>query len=310
MKTFKQFQEEFCCEECDDSHYGIVEEDFEVSGDEQYEDWGELDEGEGIVTPRKTRAAFLPPAPGTYAADLAAGKYAKYGFTKSGKETAAAKRERMSKQGVAEAQTAKAGIVQTEVYGTRAYHARCMEPGCDWETRRYDKIQQAQAAAKKHSEKHFAKKQGVTEASLHEMDNRTQSSDRREQRYYSSEEKAKREKEQQRRLKNLSPEMRKKLRLPEPKEEVTEEADKSRVKLGKPFLTPGGPKKRAVYVKNDRGNVVKVSFGDPNLEIKRDNPERRKNFRARHNCDQPGPRWKAKYWSCKYWSKTPVSKLD
>ena len=62
------------------------------------------------------------------------------------------------KQGVAEAQTAKAGIVQTEVYGTRAYHAKCMEPGCDWESRRYDKIKQAQAAAKKHSEQHFNKK--------------------------------------------------------------------------------------------------------------------------------------------------------
>jgi predicted nucleotidyltransferase len=70
------------------------------------------------------------------------------------------------KQGVAEAQTAKAGIVQTEVYGTRAYHAKCLEPGCDWESRRYDKIQQAQAAAKKHSEQHFAKKQGLAEGKL------------------------------------------------------------------------------------------------------------------------------------------------
>lgn len=81
-------------------------------------------------------------------------------------------------------------------------------------------------------------------------------------------------------------------------------------KLNKPFLTPGGPKKRAVYVKNEKGNVVKVSFGDPNLSIKRDNPERRRSFRARHNCDNPGPKTKARYWSCKYWSSTPVSKLD
>ena len=81
-------------------------------------------------------------------------------------------------------------------------------------------------------------------------------------------------------------------------------------KLGKPFLTPDGPKKRAVYVKNDKGNVVKVNFGDPNMEIKRDSPERRKSYRARHNCDNPGPRWKANYWSCKFWSSTPVSKLD
>jgi hypothetical protein len=61
-------------------------------------------------------------------------------------------------QGVAESQTAKAGIVQTEVYGTKAYHAKCMEPNCDWESKRYDRIQQAQAAAKKHGEQHFNKK--------------------------------------------------------------------------------------------------------------------------------------------------------
>ena len=83
-------------------------------------------------------------------------------------------------------------------------------------------------------------------------------------------------------------------------------------KLNKPFRTPGGPKKFSVYVKNDKGNVVKVNFGDPNLEIKRDDPNRRKNFRARHNCDSD-PRAKdkttAKYWSCKFWSKKNVSDL-
>lgn len=73
------------------------------------------------------------------------------------------------------------------------------------------------------------------------------------------------------------------------------------VKLGKPFYTPGGPRKRAVYVKNDKDNVVKVGFGDPNMRIKKSNPARRKSFRARHNCDNPGPRWKARYWSCKAW---------
>jgi len=75
-----------------------------------------------------------------------------------------------------------------------------------------------------------------------------------------------------------------------------------KVKLGKPFLTPKGPKKRSVYVKNDKGNVVKVNFGDPNMKIKKNDPARRKSFRARHGCDtNPGPRWKAKYWSCKFW---------
>jgi hypothetical protein len=74
-----------------------------------------------------------------------------------------------------------------------------------------------------------------------------------------------------------------------------------KVKLGKPFLTPDGPKKRSVYVKNGSGNVVKVNFGDPNMSIKKDNPARRKSFRARHNCANPGPKWKARYWSCKAW---------
>lgn len=73
------------------------------------------------------------------------------------------------------------------------------------------------------------------------------------------------------------------------------------VTLNKPFRTPDGPKKRSVYVKNQKGNVVKVNFGDPNMKIKKSNPERRRNFRARHRCDTPGPKWKARYWSCKAW---------
>jgi hypothetical protein len=79
------------------------------------------------------------------------------------------------------------------------------------------------------------------------------------------------------------------------------------VELNKP--SRGDVKKFKVFVKNDKGNVVKVNFGDPNMEIKRDNPERKKAFRARHNCDNPGPKWKARYWSCKMWSSTPVSDL-
>lgn len=74
-----------------------------------------------------------------------------------------------------------------------------------------------------------------------------------------------------------------------------------KVKLGKPFLTPGGPKKRAVYVKNEKGNVIKVNFGDPNMTIKKNIPARRRSFRARHHCEDPGPRTKARYWSCKAW---------
>jgi len=96
-------------------------------------------------------------------------------------------------------------------------------------------------------------------------------------------------------------------------EEVTQEAwaaeENKGKKLNKPFRTPKGPKKFSVYVKNEKGNVVKVNFGDPNMEIKRDSPERRKSFRARHNCDNPGPKTKARYWSCKMWSKNSVKKV-
>jgi hypothetical protein len=74
-----------------------------------------------------------------------------------------------------------------------------------------------------------------------------------------------------------------------------------KVTLNKPFRTPDGPKKMSVYVKNEKGNVVKVNFGDPNMKIKKNIPERRKSFRARHNCDNPGPKYKARYWSCKAW---------
>ena len=78
-----------------------------------------------------------------------------------------------------------------------------------------------------------------------------------------------------------------------------------KVKLGK--IMQGDVKKFKVYVKNDKGNVVKVNFGQGGdakggtMRIRKDNPEARASFRARHNCDSPGPRWKARYWSCKKW---------
>jgi hypothetical protein len=82
-----------------------------------------------------------------------------------------------------------------------------------------------------------------------------------------------------------------------------------KVKLGKPMR--GDVKKFKVYVKNAKGNVVKVNFGhggtsakkagQKTMRIKKSNPARRKSFRARHNCENPGPRWKARYWSCRAW---------
>jgi hypothetical protein len=84
-------------------------------------------------------------------------------------------------------------------------------------------------------------------------------------------------------------------------ESYSSEYQGRKVTLNKPFRTSNGPKKFAVYVKNESGNVVIVRFGDPNMTIKKNIPERRKSFRARHNCDNPGPRWKARFWSCKAW---------
>lgn len=71
------------------------------------------------------------------------------------------------------------------------------------------------------------------------------------------------------------------------------------VPLGKPMQ--GDVKKSKVYVRGPKGNVVKVNFGDKKMKIKKSNPKRRKSFRARHNCANPGPRWKARYWSCRAW---------
>jgi predicted kinase len=74
-----------------------------------------------------------------------------------------------------------------------------------------------------------------------------------------------------------------------------------KVTLNEPVRSSDGKKKFHVYVKNEKGNIIKLGFGDPNMEIKRDDPARRKSFRARHNCSDPGPKWKARYWSCYQW---------
>ena len=82
------------------------------------------------------------------------------------------------------------------------------------------------------------------------------------------------------------------------------EYDGRKVTLNKPFRSDDKKKKFYVYVKNEKGNIIKLGFGDPNMDIKRDDPGRRAGFRARHQCDtDPGPKWKARYWSCKFWEK-------
>jgi hypothetical protein len=86
----------------------------------------------------------------------------------------------------------------------------------------------------------------------------------------------------------------------ETKEDILAEAKHrgKNVNLNKPFRTPGGPKKFAVYVKSPGGNIKKVTFGDPNLKIKNKNKGAAKSFRARHKCDQKKDRTTAGYWSC------------
>ena len=72
-------------------------------------------------------------------------------------------------------------------------------------------------------------------------------------------------------------------------------------------IMQGDRKKFKVYVKNQKGNVVVVHFGQGGdakggtMRIRKNNPKARANFRARHNCDNPGPKWKARYWSCRKW---------
>lgn len=90
---------------------------------------------------------------------------------------------------------------------------------------------------------------------------------------------------------------------------IVKEEDGDNKPLGKVMRAGDGKKKFKVYVKNAKGNVVKVGFGDPNMEIKRDDPERRKNFRARHNCDTATDRTTPRYWSCKMWTAKPVSDI-
>ena len=91
---------------------------------------------------------------------------------------------------------------------------------------------------------------------------------------------------------------------------VLEEAEYQgkKVTLNDPIRSSDGKRKFHVYVRNEKGNVIKLGFGDPNMEIKRDDPARRKSFRARHNCDNPGPKYKARYWSCFQWRAS--SKVD
>lgn len=84
-------------------------------------------------------------------------------------------------------------------------------------------------------------------------------------------------------------------------EESQAEYQGRKVTLNKPFRTPDGPKKFGVYVKNDKGNVIIVRFGDPDMGIRRDDDKARKSFRARHDCENANDKTTARYWSCRQW---------
>jgi hypothetical protein len=71
-----------------------------------------------------------------------------------------------------------------------------------------------------------------------------------------------------------------------------------KVKLNRPFRTPSGPRKFSVYTKNEKGNIVKVGFGEPGMRVNNANPEKARSFRKRMRCDNPGPKWKPRYWAC------------
>ena len=87
------------------------------------------------------------------------------------------------------------------------------------------------------------------------------------------------------------------------------EKDNEGKTLNKPFRLSGENKKFGVYVKNDKGNTILVKFGDPDMSIKRDDPEAKKSFRARHDCSNKTDKTTPGYWACKFWSDTPVNKL-
>lgn len=85
--------------------------------------------------------------------------------------------------------------------------------------------------------------------------------------------------------------------------EIWDEANEAKyrgrkVKLNKPFRTPSGSRKFAVYTKNDKGNIVKVVFGQPGMRVNNDDAKKARSFRKRMRCDNPGPRWRARYWAC------------
>jgi hypothetical protein len=368
--SFKSFLEEACCDECDDSNYGSVEEDFEPTGNEEYEDW---DLFEAKVDPNDNSIPFEGPytkvpkmQPGSKkpvgasrakhlaqqmkdkmskmkedldeakdtemykyidqsGGQVIKGKSGTYvGYTHSatkGKGANILKHNQTKKYyaagGSSTAFTAKTTLHDTPEDAARAYHKGNLaeaSPMIKPPKNEFAKKEDAFAHAKKHGGKVMKKTfthptsgmKNVSyvvkeDAELDEAIKKPNATTRHLRNYPVS------DKDVAKPVKK--PEKKKPEQGAAEKIELQEaEKNGKKVQLNKPFRTSDGKGKFAVYTKNDKGNVVKVNFGDTTgLTIKTSNPDRRRSFRARHNCDDPGPKHKARYWSCKAWSRDSVS---
>jgi hypothetical protein len=299
-KSYFSFREELntCCQSClDDTLYGSVEEDFESLGTEEYEDWN-LDEG------KNTELYAYKKSSSSVGADSKSGRIV--GNTMSvvnnfkganiikhydtGKYYAAG--------GSSTAYTSKTTLHDTPEAAAKAYHKGKLAEGSleantpdpvvviqDKKGKILDKMNLSVAAKKYKLSNPQNVKQRLAHQSYTTIGNYIVASPMSGQ-------------PQDNTTQGVAEEV------------ELQEAEKNgrTVQLNKPFRTSDGKGKFAVYTKNDKGNVVKVNFGDTTgLTIKTSDPDRRRNFRARHNCDDPGPKHKARYWSCKAWSKESVS---
>ena len=341
-KTFFKLREQLdsVCIDCDDSIYGSVEEDFEPTGDEQYEDW-DLDEAKDT-----DMYAYIDQSKG----QVIKGKSGTYvGYTHSatkGKGANILKHNQTKKYyaagGSSTAFTQKTTLHDTPEDAARAYHKGNLaeaskKPNAttrhlrDYPVSDKDVVKPVKKPEKKKPE------QGVAEDEASRKTAPGWHSDSVKNPNFNDELSIRRvsppgkrlksgklsadERGSQERTKALMKFKREKGGLTGPKSPLPEdrgvaeglelqEAEKNgkKVQLNKPFRTSDGKGKFAVYTKNEKGNVVKVNFGDTTgLTIKTSNPDRRRNFRARHNCDNPGPKHKARYWSCRAWSRGTVS---
>jgi len=313
--SFKSFLEEACCDDCDDSNYGSVEEDFDPTGDEQYEDW---DLSEAKVDPNDNSIPF--DGPYTKVPKMQPGSKKPVGASRA-KHLAQQMKDKMSKmkENLDEANNADQytyidqtkGPVLRGKTGSYVGYTHSATKGKGANILKHNKTKKYYAAGG--SSTAFTQKttlhdtpedaaKAYHKGNLAEASKIPNATTRHLRQYPVSDKDV---------AKPVKPEKKKdeKKAVAEGLDLLEAEKNGKKVQLNKPFRTSDGKGKFAVYTKNEKGNVVKVNFGDTTgLTIKTSNPDRRRNFRARHNCDNPGPRHKARFWSCKSWSRGTVSK--